>query len=223
MKILIVEDDLPLQKTIEEFLLNEKMVVETASNFSEALDKIISFSYDCIVLDMMLPDGNGMDLLRELKKMDLKTSVIILSAKDSIDDKVEGLMVGADDYLAKPFHFAELNARIKVALRKNQQQGQHILSYKNIIINPEDRFVSVESKDLKLNRKEYDLLYYFMLRPEKVLQKTTLAETVWGDHMEDADNLDFIYSQIKNLRKKLKQANANADIHAVYGVGYKLQ
>ena len=223
MKILIVEDDLPLQKTIEEFLLNEKMVVETASNFSEALDKIISFSYDCIVLDMMLPDGNGMDLLRELKKMDLKTSVIILSAKDSIDDKVEGLMVGADDYLAKPFHFAELNARIKVALRKNQQQGQHILSYKNIIINPEDRFVCVESKDLKLNRKEYDLLYYFMLRPEKVLQKTTLAETVWGDHMEDADNLDFIYSQIKNLRKKLKQANANADIHAVYGVGYKLQ
>lgn len=223
MKILIVEDDLPLQKTIEEFLLNEKMVVETASNFSEALDKIISFSYDCIVLDMMLPDGNGMDLLRELKKMDLKTSVIILSAKDSIDDKVEGLMVGADDYLAKPFHFAELNARIKVALRKNQQQGQHILSYKNIIINPEDRFVSVESKDLKLNRKEYDLLYYFMLRPEKVLQKTTLVETVWGDHMEDADNLDFIYSQIKNLRKKLKQANANADIHAVYGVGYKLQ
>jgi len=223
MKILIVEDDLPLQKTIEEFLLNEKMVVETASNFSEALDKIISFSYDCIVLDMMLPDGNGMDLLRELKKMDLKTSVIILSAKDSIDDKVEGLMVGADDYLAKPFHFAELNARIKVALRKNQQQGQHILSYKNIIINPDDRFVCVESKDLKLNRKEYDLLYYFMLRPEKVLQKTTLAETVWGDHMEDADNLDFIYSQIKNLRKKLKQANANADIHAVYGVGYKLQ
>ena len=223
MKILIVEDDLPLQKTIEEFLLNEKMVVETASNFREALDKIISFSYDCIVLDMMLPDGNGMDLLRELKKLDLKTSVIILSAKDSIDDKVEGLMVGADDYLSKPFHFAELNARIKVALRKNQQQGQHILSYKNIIVNPEDRFVCVESKDLKLNRKEYDLLYYFMLRPEKVLQKTTLAETVWGDHMEDADNLDFIYSQIKNLRKKLKQANANADIHAVYGVGYKLQ
>ena len=223
MKILVVEDEIQLQQTIVQFLENEKLIVETASNFAEGLDKIISFSYDCIVLDMMLPDGNGMDLLRELKKMDLKTSVIILSAKDSIDDKVEGLMVGADDYLAKPFHFAELNARIKVALRKNQQQGQHILSYKNIIINPEDRFVSVESKDLKLNRKEYDLLYYFMLRPEKVLQKTTLAETVWGDHMEDADNLDFIYSQIKNLRKKLKQANANADIHAVYGVGYKLQ
>lgn len=223
MKILIVEDDLPLQKTIEEFLLNEKMVVETASNYSQALDKIISFTYDCVILDMMLPDGNGMDLLNELKKINLKTSVIILSAKDSVDDKVKGLMVGADDYLAKPFHFAELNARIKVALRKNQQQGLHLLCYKNIIINPEDRLVVVEIEDLKLNRKEYDLLYYFMLRPEKVLQKTTLAETVWGDHMEDAGNLDFIYSQIKNLRKKLKLANANADIYAVYGVGYKLQ
>ncbi|MDM1297642.1 response regulator transcription factor [Empedobacter falsenii] len=222
MKILVVEDEIKLQETIVEFLEKEKMIVETADNYKRALDKIISFDYDCILLDMMLPDGDGMSLLKELKNLHKETSVIILSAKDSVDDKVEGLLVGADDYLAKPFHFAELLARIKVALRKNLQKGEDILSYKNIQIFPEDRLVKVNNIELKLNRKEYDLLYYFMLRPERVFQKTTLAESVWGDHIELSDNLDFIYSQIKNLRKKMKEANSEADLQAVYGIGYKL-
>lgn len=222
MKILIVEDEIELQKTIVQFLENEKFIVETASTYAEGLDKIISFDYDCILLDMMLPDGDGMDLLRELKLQHKKSSVVILSAKDSVDDKVEGLLVGADDYLAKPFHFSELLARIKVSLRKNQQQGEQLISYKNIMLNPDDRRVFINGVEINLNRKEYDLFYYFMLRPERVFQKTTLAENVWGDHIEMADNLDFIYSQIKNLRKKLKEANADADLQAVYGVGYKL-
>ncbi|MDH1602731.1 MULTISPECIES: response regulator transcription factor [Empedobacter] len=222
MKILVVEDEIKLQETIVEFLEKEKMIVETADNYQQALDKIISFDYDCILLDMMLPDGDGMSLLKELKNLHKETSVIILSAKDSVDDKVEGLLIGADDYLAKPFHFAELLARIKVALRKNLQKGEDVLSYKNIQIFPEDRLVKVNNIELKLNRKEYDLLYYFMLRPERVFQKTTLAESVWGDHIELSDNLDFIYSQIKNLRKKMKEANSEADLQAVYGIGYKL-
>ena len=222
MKILVVEDEIKLQETIIEFLEKEKIIVESATNFSEAIDKITSFDYDCILLDIMLPDGDGMDVLRELKNLQKKTSVIILSAKDSVDDKVEGLLVGADDYLAKPFHFAELLARIKVAMRKNQQHGEEIISFKNLSIYPEDRRVFVNNEEIKLNRKEYDLLYYFMLRPERVFQKTMLAESVWGDHTEMADNLDFIYSQIKNLRKKLKEANSEADLQAVYGVGYKL-
>lgn len=222
MKILVVEDEIKLQETIVEFLEKEKMIVETADNYQQALDKIISFDYDCILLDMMLPDGDGMSLLKELKNLHKETSVIILSAKDSVDDKVEGLLVGADDYLAKPFHFAELLARIKVALRKNLQKGEDVLSYKNIQIFPKDRLVKVNNIELKLNRKEYDLLYYFMLRPERVFQKTTLAESVWGDHIELSDNLDFIYSQIKNLRKKMKEANSEADLQAVYGIGYKL-
>ena len=222
MKILVVEDEIKLQETIVEFLEKEKMIVETADNYQQALDKIISFDYDCILLDMMLPDGDGMSLLKELKNLHKETSVIILSAKDSVDDKVEGLLVGADDYLAKPFHFAELLARIKVALRKNLQKGEDVLSYKNIQIFPEDRLVKVNNIELKLNRKEYDLLYYFMLRPERVFQKTTLAESVWGDHIELSDNLDFIYSQIKNLRKKMKEANSEADLQAVYGISYKL-
>ena len=222
MKVLVVEDEIKLQETIVEFLEKEKMIVETADNYQQALDKIISFDYDCILLDMMLPDGDGMSLLKELKNLHKETSVIILSAKDSVDDKVEGLLVGADDYLAKPFHFAELLARIKVALRKNLQKGEDVLSYKNIQIFPEDRLVKVNNIELKLNRKEYDLLYYFMLRPERVFQKTTLAESVWGDHIELSDNLDFIYSQIKNLRKKMKEANSEVDLQAVYGIGYKL-
>ena len=222
MKVLVVEDEIKLQETIVEFLSKEKMIVESASNFKEAIDKIISFDYDCILLDMMLPDGDGMNVLRELKKMDKKSSVIILSAKDSVDDKVEGLLVGADDYLAKPFHFAELLARIKVAMRKNQQNGDTIIRFKNLSIHPEDRRVFVNDSEINLNRKEYDLLYYFLLRPEHVFQKTTLAESVWGDHVEFVDNLDFIYSQIKNLRKKLKDANSEADLQAVYGVGYKI-
>ncbi|MBO6213564.1 response regulator transcription factor [Algoriella sp.] len=222
MKILVVEDEIKLQETIVEFLENEKMIVESADNFQQALDKIISFDYDCILLDMMLPDGDGMTILKELKKLQKKTSVIILSAKDSVDDKVEGLLVGADDYLAKPFHFAELLARIKVAFRKNQQHGEDIISYKNISIYPDDRRVLVNQNEIKLNRKEYDLLFYFMLRPERVFQKTMLAESVWGDHIEMADNLDFIYSQIKNIRKKLKEAGSEADFQAVYGIGYKL-
>ena len=222
MKILVVEDEIKLQETIVEFLENEKMIVESADNFQQALDKIISFDYDCILLDMMLPDGDGMTILKELKKLQKKTSVIILSAKDSVDDKVEGLLVGADDYLAKPFHFAELLARIKVAFRKNQQHGEDIISYKNISIYPDDRRVLVNQNEIKLNRKEYDLLFYFMLRPERVFQKTMLAESVWGDHIEMADNLDFIYLHIKNIRKKLKEAGSEADFQAVYGVGYKL-
>jgi len=222
MKILVVEDEIQLQNTIVEFLTNEKMIVETASTFQEGLSKIISFDYDCILLDMMLPDGNGMDLLKELRNLNKKTSVIILSAKDSVDDKVEGLLVGADDYLAKPFHFAELLARITVAMRKNAQNGEEIIQYKNVKLYPKDRRVLINEQEIKLNRKEYDLFYYFMLRPERVFQKTTLAESVWGDHIEMADNLDFIYSQIKNLRKKLKDANSEADLQAVYGVGYKL-
>ncbi|MBS7333565.1 MAG: response regulator transcription factor [Weeksellaceae bacterium] len=222
MKVLVVEDEIELQKTIIDFLTQEKILVETASTYKEGLDKIISFDYDCILLDMMLPDGNGMDLLKELRKSNKNTSVIILSAKDSVDDKVEGLLVGADDYLAKPFHFAELYARIKVAIRKNAQQGENSINYKNIELFPDDRRVLINSTEIKLNRKEYDLLYYFLLRPEKVFQKTTLAESVWGDHIEMVDNLDFIYSQIKNLRKKLKDSGSEADLQAVYGVGYKL-
>ena len=221
MKILIVEDEPEMRKEVQKFLESEQFLVEFAENYAKAISKIADYDYDCILLDIMLPDGNGIDVLKELRKLNKKTSVIILSAKNSVEDKVEGLDLGADDYLAKPFHMAELFARIKSAVRRNHQEGNQFLIYKNIKINPDDRLVFVNNQELKLNRKEYDLLYYFLLRPEKTFQRTTLAEAIWGDHMDQADSLDFIYSQVKNLRKKLKDSFAEADIQAVYGIGYK--
>ncbi|RXM38850.1 DNA-binding response regulator [Chryseobacterium sp. CH21] len=221
MKILIVEDEPELKDTVQKFLETEHFIVEYAENYRNGLDKIISYEYDCILLDIMLPDGNGIDLLKEIKRMHKKDPVIILSAKDSVDDKVTGLEIGADDYLAKPFHLAELMARIKSVIRRKNQDGENIIRYKNISIDPENRTVKVSNEELVLNRKEYDLLYYFVIYPEKTLQKTTLAEAIWGDYIDQADSLDFIYSQIKNLRKKLKNLNAEADFQAVYGIGYK--
>ncbi|MCA6067436.1 response regulator transcription factor [Chryseobacterium sp. RG1] len=222
MKILIIEDEPELKNTVQNFLEGEQFIVEYAENYSSGLDKIISYEYDCILLDIMLPDGNGIDLLKEIKAMHKKDPVIILSAKDSVDDKVAGLEIGADDYLAKPFHLAELLARIKSVIRRKKQDGEAIISYKNINVDPENRKVLINREELVLNRKEYDLLYYFIIQPQKTLQKTTLAEAIWGDYIDQADSLDFIYSQIKNLRKKLKNSNSEADFQAVYGIGYKL-
>ncbi|MFC3159730.1 DNA-binding response regulator, OmpR family, contains REC and winged-helix (wHTH) domain [Chryseobacterium arachidis] len=222
MKILIIEDEPELKNIVQNFLEAEQFIVEYAEDYSSGLEKIISYEYDCILLDIMLPDGSGINLLKEIKAMHKKDPVIILSAKDSVDDKVAGLEIGADDYLAKPFHLAELLARIKSVIRRKKQDGENTISYKNINIDPENRKVLINNKELVLNRKEYDLLYYFVIQPEKTLQKTTLAEAIWGDYIDQADSLDFIYSQIKNLRKKLKNSNSEADFQAVYGIGYKL-
>ena len=222
MKILIIEDEPALVSTLTKFLESEKYVIETAMDYLSGTEKIGIYDYDCILLDIMLPNGNGIDILKALKKTGKDSPVIILSAKDAIEDKVKGLALGADDYLAKPYNLLELHARIKAAIRRKNQEGKKSISFKNITLDPEERTVFVNEHPLILNRKEFDLLYYFIIRPEKTLQKTTLAELVWGDHIDQADSLDFIYSQIKNLRKKLKEAHSDADFHAVYGIGYKL-
>lgn len=222
MKILIIEDEIALLQTMEEFLRAENFLIETASDYPSGLEKAMNYAYDCILLDIMLPGGSGLSILKALKEEHRKQPVLILSAKDAVEDKVLGLEIGADDYLAKPFHLAELLARIKAIIRRNAQQGESLLQYKNIQIDPDNRQVTVGETEINFNRKEYDLFYYFMLRPNKLMEKTSLIESVWGDHTDQADNLDFIYSQIKNIRKKLRDAAAEVDIQAVYGVGYKL-
>ncbi len=222
MKILVVEDEKELREIVVASLEKERYVVEYAATCPEALQKINDYDYDCIVLDIMLPGGNGLQVLESLKQLHKKESVIIVSAKDSVDDKVAGLDLGADDYLAKPFHLAELHARIKSLIRRKQQGGELYLTLGNLTLYPDRHAVYIDNNELVLNRKEFDLLYYFVSNPGRLIAKTALAESVWGDYIDQADRFDFIYSQVKNLRKKLKTAGARAEIKAVYGFGYKI-
>lgn len=222
MKILIVEDDPSLRELIQRSLEKERFVVEIAPDFFTAMDKVEVYDYDCILLDVMLPDGNGLDLLEHLKKIRKKENVIIISAKDSLEDKVLGLDLGADDYLPKPFHLAELTARVKSVLRRKHRDGEHSIEQGNVRLLPDSFQVWVAGKQLELSRKEYDILHYFMNRPNRMVNKNLLAESVWGDHIDQVDNFDFIYAQMKNLRKKLKEAGATIEVKAVYGLGYKL-
>lgn len=222
MKILVVEDEKSLRDMVCESLERERFVVEIADDYRTAMEKINDYDYDCILLDIMLPGGSGLDVLEELKKMRKKESVLIISAKDSIDDKVLGLELGADDYLAKPFHLAELNARVKSILRRKHSGGDTSIKLQNVCLYPDKRTVYVDEKELQLNRKEFDLLYYFVTNPNRLMNKTSLAESVWGDNIDSVDSLDFIYSQVKNLRRKMKAAGAKPEVKAVYGFGYKL-
>ena len=222
MKILVIEDERSLQELIARALLKEHYVVEVASTYGEAWEKLSLFSYDCILLDIMLPDGNGLDLLKAFREEGKELTVIILSARNSLEDKITGLEEGADDYLPKPFHTAELLARIKSVTRRSNGSGRNGIVYGNVKLNPDSRTVEVGGKALTLVKKEYDILHYFLLRPGHMVDKSVLAEAVWGDDISLADNFDFIYSQVKNLRKKLEEAGAVIEIKSVYGFGYKL-
>src|SRR5690606_28142578 len=180
------------------------------------------YDSDCILLDITLPDGNGLEILKELKENGIGDSVIIVSAKNSLDDKVMGLDLGADDYLPKPFHMAELNARVKAVLRRRKFAGSNLLQLNNVTIDIDSHQVIIDGHQLDLNRKEFDVLFYLCTNHERLVSKSALAEHVWGDYIDQASNFDFIYSQIKNLRKKLSENNAEIEIKAVYGIGYKL-
>ena len=222
MKILVVEDEPSLQEVIRNTLEKESYIVEVADNLNGAIEKTGVYDYDCILLDIMLPDGSGLELLQHLKQNRKKENVIIISAKDSIDDKIAGLDLGADDYLAKPFHLAELVARVRSVLRRKHRDGEHTISVGNVTLFPDNFMVQVAGNPLELSRKEYDILHYFINRNGRLVSKSALAEAVWGDYIDQADNYDFIYAQMKNLRKKLADAGADIEIKAVYGAGYKL-
>jgi len=221
MKILIIEDEAELLSVISNYLTEAGYTCEIADRFNLAMDKISIYEYDIILLDIGLPDGNGLELIRAVKKFNLKTGIIIISAKNSLDDKISGLDLGADDYLTKPFQLSELNSRIKAVLRRRSFEGSDRVQYNEIEVNTQSKTVLVAGSTIGLTKKEYDLLLYFLINKNRVLTKESIAEHLWGDNIDLADNFDFIYTHINNLRKKILANGGNDYIKSVYGMGYK--
>jgi DNA-binding response OmpR family regulator len=222
VKLLLIEDEKSLGEVIVNSLSHEGHNCEWVSNMAQAKEKVAMYDYDCILVDIGLPDGNGLDVIRDIKKFRSKTGVIIISAKNSVDDKIAGLDLGADDYLAKPFNLAELNSRIRSVLRRRNFDGSNEIGFQEISILPEERIVKVKDVPLTLTKKEYELLLFFMVNKEKVITKESIAEHLWGEEMDMSDSFDFIYTHIKNLRKKLIDGGCKDYIKTVYGMGYKL-
>ncbi|WP_102981095.1 response regulator transcription factor [Chryseobacterium scophthalmum] len=221
MKILIIEDETELAKSISEYLSGENYICEFASTFYAAIEKIETFQYDCILLDIMLPDGNGLAILDELKKQNKEDGVIIISAKNALDDKIKGLQLGADDYLSKPFHLSELMARIYSIIRRKQFNNSNVIKQNELQIDLLSKTVTINNKTIVLTKKEFDLLIYFVGNKNKVISKSTLAEHLSGDFADMLDNHDFVYAHVKNLKKKLYEAGCEHYLKTVYGTGYK--
>jgi DNA-binding response OmpR family regulator len=222
MKILIVEDNPTLLHAIAAALRSEQYTCETAAYFTTAYDKVYVYEYDMVIVDINLPGGSGLEIIRELKKINPNTGVIVVSARDSLDNKIEGLELGADDYITKPFDMAELIARVKALIRRRNFSGTESLSFGDITLKTDSREVFVKDTKIELTKSEYSILLFFFSNPNRVITKESLAEHIWGDNMDLADSFDFIYSHIKNLRKKITALQVTDPIKAVYGIGYKL-
>ena len=223
MKILLIEDEPDLRKSIKQYLYEEGYLIESASDFSKGLEKILEYDYDCVLVDITLPKGSGLDIVKELKQHNPKAGVIIISAKNSIDDKIKGLDLGADDYLPKPFDLAELNARIKALIRRKNFDGNKKIIVNEIMINPDERTVEVNSELVNLTAKEFDLLMYFISNKNRVVSKNSIAEHLWGDNADQMDNHDFIYVHLRNLRKKLLEKGCTDYVQTIYGIGYNFK
>ncbi|TPE46033.1 response regulator transcription factor [Pontibacter mangrovi] len=221
MKVLVVEDEEALKESIVAYLRQEGYACEAAIDYRSAMLKTASYTYACLVVDLTLPGGNGLDIVRSVKENQPDTGIIIISAKNALDDKIMGLEVGADDYMTKPFHLSELNARLKSVLRRRNFNGQKVLRVGEVEVHPEAAEASVAGKKLALTRKEYELLLYFASNRNRVLTKESIAEHLWGDHIEMLDSLDFVYTHIKNLRRKIMETGVEDYIQTVYGLGYK--
>ena len=223
MKILIIEDEPELRKSMKQYLHQEGYVIESAADYAKALEKIEVYDYDCILVDITLPLGNGLDIVKQLKKNHSKAGIIIISAKNSSDDKITGLDLGADDYLAKPFNLAELNSRIKALIRRRNFDGNKLIEVNEITIIPEERTVKVHNQSVNLTAKEYDLLLFFVSNKNRVVSKNSIAEHLWGDDSDQIDSHDFIYVHLRNLRKKLAEKGCVDYVQTIYGIGYNFK
>ena len=223
MKILVVEDHPGLLSAIGEALEAEKFLVERAADFPVAEEKVHLHRYDLIIVDINLPGGSGLEIIRAVKRLGGETGIIVVSARNSLDHKIEGLELGADDYVTKPFDMAELVARVKALVRRRSFGGQSVVTQGDLSIDTQTREVTAAGRKIDLTRSEYDILLFLFSNAGRVISRESLAEHIWGDHMDLADSFDFIYSHIKNLRKKITTAGAADPIRAVYGIGYKFE
>ena len=223
MKLLIVEDEESLSRSISQYLTAEGNICDVALTFDQAIEKISLYDYDCVLLDLGLPDGEGLELLKGLKKLRKADGVLIISARDSIEQRVEGLSLGADDYLVKPFHLSELNARVTAIVRRRNFNGNDQLVFNEIEIDVTSKEVKVNTTQVYLTKKEFDILLYFVTNKSKVISKSAAAVHIWGEDADMADSFDFIYTHIKNIRRKLTDAGSKDYFHSVYGIGYKFQ
>ena len=221
MKILIIEDEQELKKVVQSFLQKEGFICETACSFQEADEKLALYNYDVALVDINLPGGSGLQLIDNLKKQNADTGIIIISARNSLDDKLTGLDLGADDYLTKPFHLSELNARIKAVLRRRKFEGAMNIVFNEIEIQPDEGSVKISGFNIVLTKKEFELLLFFISNKHRLLTRESIAEHLWGDNIDLADNFDFIYTHINNMRKKILKAGGNDYVKSVYGIGYK--
>jgi DNA-binding response OmpR family regulator len=223
VKILVIEDERTLSDSIIQYLQHENYICEPAHTYEEGLEKILEHHYDCIILDIMLPDGNGLKLLEALKQEQKLEGVIIISAKNSLDDRVKGLNLGADDYLAKPFHLPELSARVSAIIRRKLFRGRNVITLHELELDLNGRTFTVHQKPVELTRKEYDLLVFLVSNKNRVVSKNAIAEHLSGDFADNFDNYDIIYAHIKNLKRKLQEAGSNDYLKTVYGLGYKFE
>ncbi len=223
MKILIIEDEKHLLESIAAYFENENFVCELAVDLEAAREKIALYDYDCIVLDISLPDGNGLALLKILKQQNKRDGVVILSAKDSLDDKITGLELGADDYLTKPFHLSELNARIKAVIRRKHYEGFNELEINGLQLDLKFKSLYFMDKLIPLSQKEFDLLSYLIANKNRVISKQSIAEHLMGDSADHLDSFDLVYSHVKNVKKKLREAGCSNTIQSLYGIGYKFE
>ncbi len=223
MKILIIEDEPEIAISIKNYFKPNGVNCELAGTYKDALEKIGMYDYDCILLDLMLPDGDGFDILRELKRQNKTEGVIIISAKETLDTRIEGFNLGADDYMTKPFHLSELLVRMQALIRRKNFKGNNVVTYNEISVDIMSKSVTVNNTKLDITKKEIDLLLYLIGNENKVLSKSAIAEHLSGDMADMLDNHDFVYAHIKNLKKKLTQAGSGDYIKTVYGLGYKWQ
>lgn len=221
MKILIIEDEAELAKAMVDYLAGQNYLCELAGDYHQALEKIAAYHYDCILLDLMLPGGSGMKILDELKASNKEDGVIIISAKNALEDKIRGLELGADDYLAKPFHLSELSARIFSVIRRKNFANSNVIQHGELQVDLLAKTVSVSGSAVILTKKEFDLLLFFIGNKNKVISKSAIAEHLSGDLADMLDNHDFIYAHIKNLKKKLLESGCGNNLKTLYGNGYK--